>query len=59
METQLKIAASDFAFLEHDSFVDCSALFVKSVGEFKALVQGGQVILCSQLCERPFLRTAL
>lgn len=26
METQLKICASDFAFLEHDSFIDCSAL---------------------------------
>ena len=49
METQLKICASDFAFLEHDSFVDCSALFVKSVADFKVLMQNGQVNLIGNL----------
>ena len=49
METQLKICASDFAFLEHDSFVDCSALFVKSVADFKVLMQNGQVSLIGNL----------
>ena len=49
METQLKISASDFAFLEHDSFVDCSTLFVKNVSDFKALMQSGQVSLIGNL----------
>ena len=49
VETQLKICASDFAFLEHDSFIDCSALFVKSVSDFKALMQSGQVRLIGNL----------
>ena len=49
METQLKICASDFAFLEHVSFVDCSALFVKSVADFKVLMQNGQVSLIGNL----------
>jgi hypothetical protein len=49
METRLNICASDFAFLEHDSFVDCSALFVKSVADFKVLMQNGQVSLIGNL----------
>ena len=49
LETQLKICASDFAFLDHDSFVDCSALFVKSVADFKVLMQSGQVSLIGNL----------
>lgn len=43
LETQLKISASDFAFLEHDSYVDCSSLFVKTIEEFKNLMKNGQV----------------
>ena len=49
LETQLKICASNFAFLDHDSFVDCSALFVKSIADFKALMQSGQVSLIGNL----------
>jgi hypothetical protein len=49
METQLKICASDFAFLEHDSYVDCSSLFVRSVADFKSLMQNGQVCLIGNL----------
>lgn len=43
LETQLKISASDFSFLDHDSYVDCSSLFVKSIEDFKTLLKNGQV----------------
>lgn len=49
LETQLKINASDFAFLDHDSFVDCSSLFVKSIEEFKTLLKNGQVFRIGNL----------
>ena len=49
LETQLKITASDFAFLDHDSFVDCSSLFVKSIEEFKTLLKNGQVFRIGNL----------
>jgi len=43
LETQLKISASDFAFLEHDSYVDCSSLFVKTIDDFRSLMEKGLV----------------
>lgn len=49
LETQLKINASDFAFLDRDSFVDCSSLFVKSIEEFKTLLKNGQVFRIGNL----------
>lgn len=45
MNTQLKICASDFGFLDHDSYVDCSSLFVKSVKDFEVLMKNGLVNL--------------
>ena len=43
METQVKILSTDFAFLAHDSYVDCSALFVKTIQEFSILMECGAV----------------
>ena len=45
MNTQRKICASDFSFLDHDSYVDCSSLFVKSVKDFEVLMKNGLVNL--------------
>lgn len=43
METQLKISAANFAFLDHDSYVDCSALFIKTIRDFSALLECGAI----------------
>ena len=43
METQLKVLASDFGFLNHDSYIDCSSLFVKNIDEFGILLKSGQI----------------
>lgn len=43
METQLKVFASDFGFLDHDSYIDCSSLFVKNIDEFGILLKSGQI----------------
>ena len=49
MNTQLKISASDVGFLDHDSYVDCSSLFVKSVKDFDVLMKNGLVNLIGRV----------